>query len=282
MVSEKKRTQQLKQPDEFQKKTYRLISWLSANKMTVMGILVPALLLAAGAFSWNYIQKMHGEERRERLAKIDLLHNQQKESAEKEMGQRSSRLASLKRELEKLRQDLNSDKPSEGAAGKLEELEKREQALRDEIAAHEPDLTEAFDKYLTMYREFKDKPEGWRAGLSAAQIQISKKDYLKASELLKDILSHSKPIPFYQFQVRMMYMELLAEQEKFQEALAEKEALLRYAEGANLPQALLLTGRLELLSGNKEQAIATFDKILNEHNTSQEAGKARAIRSLWR
>lgn len=281
MVSEKKRAQQLKQPDEFQKKAFRLLDWVVENKSTAIGILIPVGLAVVGGFGWKYMQKAQGEDRREKIAKIDKVYLEESEKSISDQEGLTSQIADLRKQLDDLKTQIKEGKDTAEGEAKLSSLEAQEKTLNERLKSIKPDHKAAFEKYLAAYGEFKSKPEGWRAGIKAASIQISKKEYEKAADLLKDILSQSESEPFYQFQVRATYMSLLEEQGKFDQALEEKSKLLEYATGDNKPKALLIVGRLELLAGQKEKALETLEKVITEYNASQEARKARAFKALW-
>jgi len=281
MVSEKKRIQQLKQPDEFQKKAFRLLDWLTANKSVAIGILVPIGLAVVGGFGWNYLQKQQAEDRRDQIAEIDLTFRNEAEAAKEQQDQVSAQISALQKQLDDLKKKVKDGDKSQASSQKLQELETKHKELSARYKTMEPDHKASFEKYLAVYGQHKDTPEGWRAGLSASSIQINRKEYAKASELLKEILTNTRNIPFYQFQVRSVYMGLLEEQGQFDVALEEKEALIDSAATDDKPKALLQVGRLEHLAGKKEEALKTLDLIINEHNASQEAQKARAIKALW-
>ena len=179
MVSEKKRAQQLKQPDEFQKKAFRLLDWVVENKSTAIGILIPVGLAVVGGFGWKYMQKAQGEDRREKIAKIDKVYLEESEKSISDQEGLTSQIADLRKQLDDLKTQIKEGKDTAEGETKLSSLEAQEKTLNERLKSIKPDHKAAFEKYLAAYGEFKSKPEGWRAGIKAASIQISKKSTKK-------------------------------------------------------------------------------------------------------
>ncbi|MCB9228541.1 MAG: hypothetical protein H6618_02930 [Deltaproteobacteria bacterium] len=287
MVSEKKRAKLLKRPDKFQENAWYAFRWLASHQAVPLGILLPIVLAAAGIFGWNHLQESQGEQRRAAIAKIDTLYTDSLKKTQETQNQLRLKV----KEAEKQLSAALSKKAAASSADKKKtppEPGPEEQTLMNQIAELQaqiskstPDYSAVLEQYLAAYQAYPDKPEGWRAGMQAALIRTEEKKFPEAADLLKSILKTTGSDHFYQFQVRMMYIEILEQMEQYQEALEQKDPLLRHSKDQQLPMALLVLGRLELLAGKKDEAAQTFDRIINEHKSSPEARKAMAFRALW-
>ena len=275
MVSEKKRKQQLKAPDEFQKKAFVFADWCAANQVQIIVGLVSVLLLVAANLSWKFYQEKQSQSRREELALIDEAFNKELEEVGKQSQSLQSELASIDSKLKELSK-TNTDTPESS------ELAEKKADLQKRIENIKPKHDETSANYLGFFRKFGNTPEGLRAGLAALNIMTQQESYKEATELAKDILTKAdSDFGFYQFQVRFMYLSLLEEQGLFKEALAETDKLMSYASEDEIPKVLFAKARLEILAENSEAATTTLDKLINEHNSSPEAQKAKAMKYIW-
>ncbi|MFK7826834.1 MAG: hypothetical protein AB8G05_22010 [Oligoflexales bacterium] len=275
MVSEKKRKQQLKAPDEFQKKAFVFADWCAANQVQIVVGLVSVLLLVAANLSWKFYQAKQGEGRREELAVIDEAFNKELEEAGKESQSLQTELAGIDSKLKELAKS-NTDTPeSSELAEKKAELQKRIEAIK-------PKHEKTAKDYLGYFQKYAKAPEGLRAGLAALNIMVEKETFKEATELAKDLLAQAdSELDFYQFQVRFLYLSLLEEQGLYIEALAETEKLMTHANDDEMPKVLFAKARLEMLAEKKSAATSTLDKLINEHNSSPEAQKAKAMKYIW-
>ncbi|NRA43934.1 MAG: hypothetical protein HRU09_03145 [Oligoflexales bacterium] len=275
MVSEKKRKQQLKAPDEFQKKAFKFADWCAANQVQIVIALVAVLLLVAVNISWKIYQSKQGEGRREELALIDEVFNKELEEAGKKSQALQTEMAGIDRKLKEL-DKAKADTPESA------ELAEKKAALQKQISEIKPKHDETAKKYRAYYEANKDNPEGLRAGLAALNAMVQGEKFKESTELAEDILAHAdSDLAFYHFQVRLMYLSLLEEQGLYSEALAEVDTLMSHAGDEEVPKVLLAKARLEILAEKKTEAVATLDKLINEHNSSPEAQKAKAMKYIW-
>ena len=275
MVSEKKRKQQLKAPDQFQKRAFDFADWCAANQVQIVIGLVAVLLIVAANLSWRFYQRKQGESRREELSLIDEVFNKELEAAGKKSQALQAELTSIDSKLKELAK-TNAD------TAESSELADKKAALQKSIADIKPSHDETAKKYLSYFQQNSGTPEGLRAGLAALNTMTQSEKYKEASELAKDILAHAdSDLDFYHFQVRLMYVSLLEEQGLYTDALAEVDNLMKHANDDEVPKVLLAKARLEILAEKKAEASATLDKLINEHNSSPEAQKAKAMKYIW-
>ena len=116
--------------------------------------------------------------------------------------------------------------------------------------------------------------------MTAARLYVDDEKFQEARPLLETVLNKSVKAPFYQVQARLAIIGLLEELGDFDKALEETAALETRAEKELLPKVLLTRGRLQMLKNAKEDAKATFAKLIETHGATAEAQKARSIQSL--
>ena len=226
-----------------------------------------SLLGAAGG--WHYYAQWQGDTRKAELLIIDQVFAKEEETfAQVEKEQRD--------EIAKLEKELASSKDEKANTALRKSLAEKNEQIDTLTADHKA----SHSQYLEFFQKYTSKPEGWRAGLFAARIFLDEKKLTEAADILAKILSHSLGVDFYQVQVRMMYMGVLEDLKRYEEALQEAETLLRIATDEFIPRALLVKGRLQFFSGLKEEAAQTFDLIISSHGATPEARQAQAVKAL--
>lgn len=275
MVSVKKRKQKLKAPDEFQKKAFVFADWCAANQVQIVIGLSAIFIGVAANLSWKFYQNEQGEKRREEIAVIDRAFNKELEAVATQTQSLQTELTAIDNQIKELATS-NADTPeSSQLADKKAEIQKRIENIK-------PKHDETAEKYLTFYRKYNKTPEGLRAGLAALNTMIQKESFKEATDLAKDVLTNADAeLSFYQFQVRLVYVSLLEEQGLYNEALEETEKLKGHASEEEMPKVLMAKARLEILAQKKAEAQSTLEQLINEHNSSPEAQKAKAMKYLW-
>lgn len=264
MSEHKKRIQNLKRPDAFQKKFFHYLDWCRKHPDIIVKIAIPVVLLISIAIAWLYLLDHNREKRNAELAQIDSIYEDESKKAD-------DKRREISKEIAKLQED--KDKKSENES-KVKELEASLKAIK-------ADRKDSLPKYLDYLKSYSSYSEGWRAGMNAVNIYLENADYKKAEEILADILAKADKNDFYQIQVRALYISVLEELSEFDKAAEQADLLLKSADEEQLPRALFVKGRVQLLSGKKDAAFETFDKVINEHNASTEAQKAKAIKALF-
>jgi predicted negative regulator of RcsB-dependent stress response len=265
----KKFNQQLKRPDSFQVRMMGYLAWGDAHKVHVGAILGAVVLVGAGIFGWKYVQEKNSAQRREELAAIDFKFSEEAEAAQKSQQEFHGKVAVLDKKIESLGKD---DKH----ASEVATLNAEKKSLESKIEEIKPQHDGSRSQYLAYYQAHKSSIEGWRAALQVATIAIEQEKYAEAAQLLQEVLPQAKGSYFYDMQIRATYISLLEEMGEWKPALAEADHLLSLADEGMKPRALLIKGRLLLLGDRKAEAKEIFKKIITEHNTSFEAGKAKA------
>jgi predicted negative regulator of RcsB-dependent stress response len=273
MTSNKKFSQQLKRPDSFQMRAMSYFEWGEKHKLKIAAIFGAAIIVCGGYFAWKYVQDKRSEQRREELATIDFKFNEEAEAAQKQQQEFHEKITAVEKKIEPLAKDASK-------AGEVSTLEAEKKSLEGQMEAIKAQHEASKGMYLAYYQGHKSTIEGWRAALQVAAIDIEQEKYAEASALIHEILPQAKGSYFYDMQIRATYISLLEEMGDFVPALAEVDHLISIADEGMMPRALLIKGRLLMLNDRKSEAKEIFKKIISEHNTSFEAGKAKAYNLL--
>ena len=270
-MTTKQVNKQLKRPDSFQIAAYRGMQWFQDNLLLVGKIIAPFIIAGLLFLGWQLFSYYTAQQRRTELGKIDISYD---EEAQKKAESREI----LEKSAEELKASL--EKPENAAAPNHEKL-KADLALKEaEVEKIKVEPAAFVEKYKKFYETNKSHVEGWRAALSAMQLLIEDKKIKEASDLAGDMLPRVQKEYFYKTSVRMLYIGLLEEQGRFDDALKEAEAVFAYASEDLKPKILLMEGRLYLDKKDVANANKMFEKVINDFNASPEAQKARGFQSI--
>ncbi len=237
---------------------------VAAQKQTIVMALIPMLLAGGGFVGWKYYQTSKSEALRDQVAAVEMaLTKKQEEHAKKQ--------STLEAEVARLKAI---------ATPKAEETTALTKAQADLQALPPVASAEAVQAYSDIFAANVKSAEGWRAGLALARIFIDEKKYTEAADVLKKIVDASLGLDFYQVQVRMMYIGLLEELGRTEEAAQEASKLVTLAPKTFLPEALFLEGSLFKKLGKSEETDKAFGRILSDFADSDEARRVRAIQLL--
>ena len=120
--------------------------------------------------------------------------------------------------------------------------------------------------------------EGLRAGVSAANIEISNQNIESATKLIESVLNSSPRGPFYNVQIRLLYSNLLEELGRKEEAIKELDMVLVNAMDSLKPKVLFAKGRILFQLGKAKEADTIFDELRKNYANSQEAKKVAALK----
>ncbi|MBC61247.1 MAG: hypothetical protein CMP11_02225 [Zetaproteobacteria bacterium] len=293
-MATKKERQQLKAPDLLQIKAYAFGEWVQKNRK-IVGLIGGALVVSVvSVLSWRYHLSNERHDRAIALSEIDQLYTSEDLAVEDKRNALMSEFTELNKEKKKLNEDLSelnsNDKKNDQLKQKiqkktkeLEGLDKKSADLIEKAQLLKADHTISQEKYFNFFSEHTKYPQAWRAGLKAASLLAESKEYTKAVEVLTRILEKAPQEDlFYQFQVRLFYINLLEEQSRYEEAFSETDKLLSLTtlDESQKSKALFKKGRLFMHSGNSKDAVLVFDQILNDYSLSAEAQQARAFKAL--
>ena len=90
----------------------------------------------------------------------------------------------------------------------------------------------------------------------------------------------SNGIDFYQVQVRLMYVAMLEELKKFDDAIAQLEIVQPLASEELHARILLTKARLQMEAGKNDEAKKTLDIIITTQASTPEARQAIALKAL--
>ncbi len=266
----KKTDKLLKRPDAFQIFFFRILDWFKSQRKAVVLTIIPVLVIVLAASSWQYYRYWERGQRKHQLAEIEKIYSKEEKDAQKKKRDIHNEIS----KLEKASKDLAKD-PAKAAANKAEI-----EAKNKESDAIEANHKESLPKYISFFHANEKNPEGWQAGMTAVSILGKDKSYEEAAGILSKILNAALGIEFYQVQVRMMYVGILEDLKKYDEAMNEIQKLLPIVSDELKPKVLLAKARLELDSQKREEAMKTLDMILSTHSDSPEARQAIAIKAL--
>lgn len=259
----KKKRPDLSRADAFQLYVLRLAKWAQNHAKQIGVVVIPvAVVVAAVMIGQMYLKKRKAE----RLLQVGEINRTYDQELQVVVGQKEKILAQIKN----LGDKENTDKDKES---KIKELE---ESVRQIKANHD----RTFEQYRDFFQAHRVTPEGWAAGMTAVSIAIGKKQPSEALQLLEGLLKHSTKNDFYQAQVRILYIKLLEETDKLDQALLEIEQTYSHLPDEFKPQVLLIKTRIQLAQHQNSAALTTCDEIITTFATSREAEKALSIKML--
>lgn len=264
-MSDKKTEKQLKRPDAFQVFMFRAAHWFRVQQNTLLLAVVPLLVIVLGAVSWQFYRHWSADKRKHELAEIERVFLNE----DKDLSKAKSKLHDEVKRLE-----------SEKDAAKAAQNKPLIEAKNKEIDSMKADHSASEGKFRSFFEANQKTAEGWKAGMSLVEMLLEGKKFPEASEILAKILSHSMGVEFYQVQVRLMYISVLEEVKRYDEALAEVEKAIPLTQEDLLPRMLITKGRLQLELGKREEAFKTLDALQEKHASSPEARQALALKAL--
>ena len=274
-MTDKKTEKLLKRPDAFQASIFRAFAWFNAQRQRLILVIVPVVLVILAAAGFQYYQRWNGAQRKNKLSEIEKAFA----SEDKALSKKKAQLREAIRKMEDPAQDKKDatavkDAPKDASTLALIEAKKKE--LADLNADHKDSLAQ----FTAFFQANESNSEGWRAGMSAVGTLVKDKKFEAASPILKTILERSIGIDFYQVQVRFMYIAILEELKKFDDALAQVTIVQPLASEDLQARILLTKARLEIQAGKKEEANKTLDTLITTQAASPEARQALAIKAL--
>lgn len=261
---------ELKQPDQLQLRLTQVFNWLTARSKLMLMSAAPIALIVVSYVGYQHLQKQKSAERREALAKIDHVY----ESELKKQAEAQSKLADQMNSLKKQETSAKSDSDKARIKKEIKDLSSTIEQLK-------PDHTESLKQHLAFYEANQENPEGFLAAMHGVHTYIEQKDIARATKLTAQILTAAKGIPFYDVQVRLMYSNLLVEQKEYNLAMAEMEKVEAFSKEDEAKAKILLTkAKILLYQEKKEDAQKLLTELIQKHESSQEAQKARSLRII--
>ena len=257
----------LKGPDALQVQASKGLDFALKNKAAIIAGVVVALSVALIVIGVSYFQDSAAEDRREELAKIDMIY-------EKEQTAFAEKRSAIEKKLDA--QKLLVEENKEAAQPEL--VAKYEAELA--AFGDEPDHSASLAAYQKFYEDYKAEPVGWVAGLRVAHAKAEAKDLAAAAAIVKPIFEQSSGHDILHHQSGIILISLLEDQSQFDEAMQVADTLLSDAGAELKPQYLLIKARNLYLAKKAEEARTVLKSIVDEHGTSQEATKAKSMLAL--
>ncbi len=268
-MSDKKTEKLLKRPDAFQSSVMKGINWFRAERQRVVFVAVPVVLILILGAGFQYYRLNQSEARKNKLGEISkVFAKEEKDLAKKK--------AQIREDLRKLEASSKDPKAAEAAGSNTAAIAAKKLELQALTEDHQGSLA----KYEQFFQANVRNSEGWRAGMAAVGILIKDKKLESASVILKSILDNAMGIDFYQVQARLMYVAILEDLKKFDEAIAQLNIAQPLAAEDLQPRILLTKARLEIQVGKKDEAQKTLDALIADHASSPEARQAIGIKAL--
>ena len=268
---DKKTYRAMKRPDAFQKKFFRAMDWAVVHKKRLGFMSVVASTLIVASLSLWFWERHRTQGRQAELATIDGTFSEEERIAYEQREKLQKSVTALEEELKKGGPQADT--------GKKSELEAKKKEMEELKSNHSGSI----EKYLAFYQHAKGTPEGSKAALSVVQDYLKNEKFQEAAQLLQEVLTNSGHHgDFFQIQVRSLYTSVLEELGQFDAALEQVALLTKAVKSDDMARVLLVKGRLEHFAGKKEASQATFDQLLKDFATSNEATKARALKAVWK
>jgi predicted negative regulator of RcsB-dependent stress response len=278
----KQQIKDLKRPDALQVQLSAILNWIVENARFGVYAIVPVVIGMGGFYGFRYFKDQKKNARLEELGKVQVVYEGEQRKA-------SDVRQAINTKIEALEAKATPKGDAATAGDQVDKpkdpkIAQEEEKLRKELAAVRADHSESLGKYIEFGKKYADVPEGWLAGMMAAQILADEGKTTEARQVLEGVLTKSGDQPFYQTQGRLFLVALLEEAGEWDKALAELDgldkALEKSGESDLKATALLARGRIQLLKDAKEEAKKTFAQLLEKHSGSPEAQKARAYQTL--
>lgn len=254
-----------KGPDAFQARVMEAIVWVKAHPRQVMTVVIPllgfGLVLSLGGVWVNY----QTTSRQALLSKIDDMYDRE----ERDLQERRRAVLDKKEHL------LN---PLDDKANKADEAELK--ALEEEVEAMKADHTKSLAEYESFLAKHSDSAESLKASMSVARVLLDQKEYEKAKNYLQKSLASKNVNDYYGFHARVLLVSVLEEVSDYDTALAEATKLVELSGDDDKAFSLWIKARVLMLAGKKDECAEILRKIINDHNSSDEARDAKGLLSV--
>jgi len=258
--------------DGFQARLIGLFDWLVTNSKYVWMVLVPVLVILVLGLGFQAWMESQSSKRRAALGAIEEAYaNEAIESGKKR--------EEIQKKIDEIEAGSNPGTASKPQSVDVQKLIQKSQ-LEKERDAIRPDHSGSREKFAAFFKEHGNTPEGWLAGVRAANIWLSDRKTAEARPILEHVAKESLSMPWFQFQSRMLLVSLYEDAGEFDAALKELEIVERLAVDDLKPKVKLAKGRIQLLKDSKDEARATLDEIISQHGSTPEAQKARSWLAL--
>ena len=262
-IVSKKKKPDLSGVDAFQLYFLHIARWTKRYAKQIAVVVIPVAIVVLAVVIGQMYLKKRKDERLVQVAQINQVYDQESKIATE---QRDEILAQIKKLQDKENKDENKE-------SKLKELEDKAKQVK---ANHD----RTFEQYRNFFHSHQVTPEGWVTGMAAVSIAVEKKQYSEALQLLEELIKHSIKNDFYQAQARILFIKLLEETDKHDQALQEIKQTYSQLPDEFKPQVLLIKTRIQLVQQQNSAALATCDEIIATFATSREAEKAQSIKML--
>lgn len=279
MTRRKDQSREMTAPDEFQKRAVGFYSWMYTHQQKIyMGVAAVVLVCAIGV-TVNYLVSQKRLRRLDDVSAIDVALEQEKQRLEEQKQSIQSELSAMRTKLSAA-QSAKPETKEFLTPAQVKELEDKiaaASARRDGLVLNSRDIRQ---NYFEFYQANKGEETGRRAAVQAIMLDIETKDFDAAKKLAAELLAEKAKTPFYQVQVRLVYIGLLEQTGEGEQALAQARLLRDSADQDFLPRGLLVAAGVEKRFGDLERARNDLQRIQDEFPDSPEAVKAGALKSI--
>lgn len=261
----------VKGPDVVQMKAAEFLAGVAQNPKPYIGVGIALLLFVAGGYAIKLFIEHQQNKRRVALYQVETIYEDEAKA-----------LNDKREALEKKKDTLKAALPKPaGEAKDAAPVETPEiKAIDAEIKALKPDHKASSEKFKAFYEQYKDKPEGWVAGLRYAGFIAEEKRWDEAIAILDPIVKASKTLSIVQLQSAFLLVSLLQDKGEFDKALATIEVIGKSAGPQMKPSYYLSKAQTEFLKKDFAAAKASLDKLMAEHENTPEADRGRSLLAL--
>lgn len=279
MTVNKEQSRQMTAPDEFQKQAAGVYHWIFVHQQKLYVATAALVLVMAVGLTWNYFSTQRNLESLDKISLFDSELEAERDRLDKQKQSISNEIEKMSKKVKASEQLKNEDKQKLSGAeitdlkakiasetSRLDSLKLNSQAIRD--------------KYVKFFEGYPKTDAGKRAAVQALMLDIDQKNYGQAVLLAEQVLVAKKVTPFYDVQIRSIYVGLLEQVEKTQQALEQARYLREFAGESFLPRALLVSAGVEIRHGDFKKGIEDLQRIEVEFPDSPEAVKAVAYKNI--
>lgn len=274
MVS-KQRSKELKAPDQFQARAANIMDWALLNKAQLIMFAGLLVLVVLALFGYNYWKHTQKDSRIAQLGTVQMMLDNETKAISEEADALRKTMATPKPIGDKL---TAADKQTLEAENKKIEVDNN--LVEAKIEKLKPNTSDSREAFVKFAKDNTSNPEGWMAGVTAANLYIDADKTAEAKDILKLVIDNSKSSEFYQTHARFILVGLLEDEQKFDEAIKQIDELEKVVNKDFEPKVLLAKGKVQMLKKASDDAKVTLSKLIKEFGNSPEAKEAKSIKAL--
>ncbi|MCY4443594.1 MAG: hypothetical protein OXC44_02205 [Proteobacteria bacterium] len=256
----------------FEERAERFAEFLFNNRMTLLVLSAPVLVIVLGFWGWSIWDNAQTESRLDELAVLNSSYNERRETHQS------------------LREDINDLSRKEAAEGadkdlqKTKELQEQRERLQKELAEKQKEIADMAQSFSDFFAKNPQSKEGQSAAVRSAHIHLFNDDLSGAEEVLTQLYGYKPRGRFFENGVYPMYAGLLEDLGKFQEALEVVDHALAssYNQRASMQVELLYAkARLGAFLKDKSLVDGVVEVFLAKYKDAPEITLVLALQAVY-